>query len=75
MDQTIESRSADGEIASHLNIGITSPVMFVKTYVWGKNHTSLEYSQLPYRGDRFKYNVKRILEENKIFLGGGCSLP
>lgn len=59
MDQTIESRSADGDIASYLNIGTLSPVMFVETYVWGENHTPLEYSQLFYRGDRFKYNVKR----------------
>lgn len=63
MDQTIESRSADGDIASHLNIGIMSPVMFVETYVWGENHAPLEYSQLFYRGDRFKYNVKRTWEK------------
>ncbi|MFQ5730071.1 MAG: GntR family transcriptional regulator [Waddliaceae bacterium] len=63
MDQTIESRTADGDIASYLDIGIMSPIMYVETYVWGENQIPLEYSQLFYRGDRFKYNVKRTWEK------------
>ncbi|MFP6890523.1 MAG: GntR family transcriptional regulator, partial [Nitrospinota bacterium] len=55
--QTIEARTADKEIASLLSLGIMAPVMYVDTYVYRKEGTPLEYSQIFYRGDRFKYSV------------------
>ena len=60
INQTIEARTADKEIASLLSIGLMAPVMYVETFVHSGDGTPLEFSQIFYRGDRFKYSVNQL---------------
>jgi len=56
--QTFEARTAGNEVASHLAIGILSPVLYVETFVHGKNGEPLEFSQIYYRGNEHKYSIE-----------------
>lgn len=60
MRQTIEAKSADNKLASRLSIGIMEPIMYVETFALGEKSVPLEFSQIFYRGDRFKYTVEQI---------------
>ena len=57
VQQTIEARTADSEVAEHLSLEITAPVMYVETFVYGDHRMPLEFSQNFFRGDRYKYSV------------------
>ena len=66
VQQTIEARTADSEVAEHLSLEITAPVMYVETYVYGEGRTPLEYSQNFFRGDRYKYSVDLTSDGRRI---------
>ena len=56
--QTIEAKSADSEIAGHLSVDVTLPVMYVETFVRSQEGDPIQFSRTFYRGDRYKYMVE-----------------
>ncbi len=56
--QTIEARSADSEIAAHLTVETTAPLLYVETFVRSREGDPVQFSQTYYRGDRYKYMVE-----------------
>lgn len=57
VQQTLEARTADSEVAGRLSIEITAPVMYAETFVYGDGRAPLEFSQNFFRGDRYKYSI------------------
>ncbi len=60
--QTFEARTAEGEVANHLEIGVLEPVLYVETFVHDREGEPVEFSQIYYRGDRHKYSVELVSE-------------
>ena len=58
IQQTIEAKSADSEIAGVLEVDTTSPVMYVETFIRSQADEPIQFSRTFYRGDRYKYMVE-----------------
>ena len=58
IQQTIEAKSADSEIAAQLSVETTSPVMYVETFVRSEEGNPIQFSRTFYRGDRYKYMIE-----------------
>jgi GntR family transcriptional regulator len=59
-EQTFEVRTATSEEARLLTVG-PAPVFAVTSLVFGPDGTALEYREAVYRGDRYKFNIERVL--------------
>ncbi len=62
IQQTLEARVADSEVADHLSIGVLAPVLYVETFVYSKSGEPVEFSQIYYRGDQHRYRVELVSE-------------
>ena len=62
IQQTLEARVADSEVADHLSIGVLAPVLYVETFVHSKSGEPVEFSQIYYRGDQHRYSVELVSE-------------
>ena len=62
IQQTLEARVADSDVAGHLSIGVLAPVLYVETFVYSKSGEPVEFSQIYYRGDQHRYRVELVSE-------------
>lgn len=60
--QTFEARLAENDVAGHLSIGALAPVLYVETFVHGKDGAPVEFSEIYYRGDQHRYRVELVSE-------------
>ena len=60
IQQTLEARVADSEVADRLSIGVLAPVLYVETFVHSKSGEPVEFSQIYYRGDQHRYSVELV---------------
>lgn len=83
-DYAIEARSADSKIAQALRIDTGAPLLVIERTVYSSNQRPVDYEQLFYRADRFRYQVRlrrkrpdfRLWElQNKLELHGSSEAP
>lgn len=67
--QTIEARVADSTIATELSIEVMAPALCVETFVRDKSGKPVEFSQIFYRGNRYKYLVELIPHDDDTRAG------
>lgn len=56
--ETIESVIADRNIAEHLKVEESSPLLYVQRVTRDQRGRLIEYAEIFYRGDRYRYNVQ-----------------
>ena len=56
--QYVVAINADYEIASALNISISSPVLYLETIIYDVNDRPVDFVQTFYRSDHFKYTLQ-----------------
>ncbi|MBI5443208.1 MAG: GntR family transcriptional regulator [Deltaproteobacteria bacterium] len=61
--QYIGAISADHEVASHLSVSVSSPVLFLETTIFAEGDRRVEFVQTFHRSDPFKYTVHLDLDE------------
>jgi GntR family transcriptional regulator len=71
--QTFEARIADSEIAGHLSIEILDPVFYIESFVYGLKGEPIKYSQIYYRGNRHKYSIELLSNEDIACPFSACS--
>lgn len=56
--ETIESVVADKHLAGHLKVPENSPLLYVQRITEDQQERLIEYAEIFYRGDRYRYNVQ-----------------
>ncbi len=56
-DETIEATVADAYEAQELGVPEGSPLLLIERIVWSQSRKAMEFVQILYRGDRYKYFV------------------
>lgn len=58
--QTVEARTADSEVAEHLSLEVTAPVLYAETFIYGESGEPVEFSRNFFPGGRYKYSVDLV---------------
>ncbi|MFI3805615.1 GntR family transcriptional regulator [Vagococcus fluvialis] len=56
--EVIESVIADDVLASHLEVSVGMPLLYIKRITFDDNNRGIEYAQIYYRADRYRYEVQ-----------------